>query len=635
MERIKEIAFQTCKGACSDYIQRYLRDHRDTTWEQLKKELISRFGEITDPQHASTLLRQLKQKGDEFLQIYAENLLNLANVAYSDLDGHNEAIERELVGIFIDGLAHSYLIMKLMRENPAIFALAVKSAMTEQNLRKRFTFRTERVNKPRYKTTRPMTLNRPRRTEPLNSHEPMEIDHYRDAKRCYTCGKVGHVSRKDWLVQNGVRLYFDLGCLRIQKKYVPLEEDIHVASILRLTVNAVLKPINLCPVGLKNNPSFGSNNLLEISPVASGYVSTEPGLMIKEINLVNVNQSQGTSGLEKLDESEISVPQEFKKYILRKIRDNEDIFATSDKDLGCTDTVQMTIDTGDHPPIKLKPYRPPLNQRKIIDKTIEEVLEANIIRKSRSAWAAPIIIVSKMDKTSRMCVDYRSLIAVSKIYFFPLPLIDDLLASVGKAKVMTSLDLKSGFYKVKVKESDKEKTAFVCHKGLFEFNVLPFGLASGPSLFSELVTEILKRLRPFKAPSNVREVRGLIGCLSYYRRFVPSFSKIAEPIVALTRKNKVFDWINTCQVAFEKLRGELVKVPLLAYPDLNKPYVLYTDASYNCVGACLTQLQESPIEGENEVERPIYFLSHKLSDTQTPWSTIEKEAFAIHYALQK
>ncbi|CAC5412418.1 unnamed protein product [Mytilus coruscus] len=194
---------------------------------------------------------------------------------------------------------------------------------------------------------------------------------------------------KDWLVQNGVRLYFDLGCLRIQKNYVPLE-DIHVASIVRLTVNAVLKPqtINVCPVGLKNNPSFGSTKLLEISPVASG--------------------------------------------------------------------------------------------------------------KSRSAWAAPIIIVSNKDKTSRMCVDFRSLNAASKIYFFPLPLIDDLLASVGKAKVMTSLDLKSGCYQVKVKESDKEKTAFVCHKGLFEFNVLPIGLASGPSLFSELVTEVLHGLEHFQ-----------------------------------------------------------------------------------------------------------------------------------------
>ncbi|VDI50167.1 Hypothetical predicted protein [Mytilus galloprovincialis] len=212
---------------------------------------------------------------------------------------------------------------------------------------------------------------------------------------------------KDWLVQNGVRLYFDLGCLRIQKNYVPLEEDINVASVVRLTVNAVLKPqsINVCPVGLKNNPSFGSTKLLEISPVASG--------------------------------------------------------------------------------------------EKIIDRTIEELLEAKIIRKSRSAWAAPIIIVSKKDKTSRMCVDYRRLNAISKIYSFPLPLIDDLLASVGKAKVMTSLDLKSGYYQVKVKESDKEKTAFVCHKGLFEFNVLPFGLASGPSLFSELVTEVLQGLEHF------------------------------------------------------------------------------------------------------------------------------------------
>ncbi|CAG2257258.1 Transposon Ty3-G Gag-Pol polyprotein,Transposon Ty3-I Gag-Pol polyprotein [Mytilus edulis] len=354
------------------------------------------------------------------------------------------------------------------------------------------------------------------------------------------------------------------------------------------------------------------------------------------------------------------------------IRDNEDVFATSDKDLGCTDTVQMTIDTGDHPPIRLKPYRAPLNQRKIIDKTIEELLEANIIRKSRSAWAAPIIIVSKKDKTSRMCVDYRSLNAASKIYSFPLPLIDDLLASVGKAKVMTSLDLKSGYYQVKVKESDKEKTAFVCHKGLFEFNVLPFGLASGPSLFSELVTEVLQGLEHFstayiddilifseteeehlghiqqvfdrlrqhklklklkkcnflqnetnylgfiiskdglkpdpekvkaiqgmKAPSNVREVRGLIGCLSYYRRFVPSFSKIAEPIVALTRKNKVFNWTTTCQEAFEKLRDELVKVPLLAYPDLNKPYVLYTDASDSCVDhKPLKYILESPMQNK-------------------------------------
>jgi len=79
-------------------------------------------------------------------------------------------------------------------------------------------------------------------------------------------------------------------------------------------------------------------------------------------------------------------------------------------------------------------------------------------------------------------------------------------------------------------------------------------------------------------------------------------------------------------------------VPLLAYPDTNKPYTLYVDASAGCVGACLTQSCE---QDDQEVipgikhEKPLYFLSHKLSATQTRWSTIEKEAFAIHYALQK
>ena len=93
-----------------------------------------------------------------------------------------------------------------------------------------------------------------------------------------------------------------------------------------------------------------------------------------------------------------------------------------------------------------------------------------------------------------MCVDYRALNKITKVISFPLPLIDDVLALVGKTKWFTSMDVKSGYYQIKVKESDKEKTTFICHKGLFEFNVLPFGLNSGPGLFSELVTEVLQGL---------------------------------------------------------------------------------------------------------------------------------------------
>ena len=76
---------------------------------------------------------------------------------------------------------------------------------------------------------------------------------------------------------------------------------------------------------------------------------------------------------------------------------------------------------------------------------------------------------------------------------------------------------------------------------------------------------------------------------------------------------------------------------MLHYPDLHKPFCLYTDASDQCIGACLTQpLDDNQDEIPNTLnEKPIYYLSHKLSPTQTRWSTIEKEAFANKWALEK
>ena len=80
-------------------------------------------------------------------------------------------------------------------------------------------------------------------------------------------------------------------------------------------------------------------------------------------------------------------------------------------------------------------------------------------------------------------------------------------------------------------------------------------------------------------------------------------------------------------------------MPWLAYPDISKPFTLYTDASDTCVGAVLVQENEEKTEEwipGIPNEKPIYFLSHKLSDSQIKsYSTSEKEAFAIHYALKK
>ena len=135
-------------------------------------------------------------------------------------------------------------------------------------------------------------------------------------------------------------------------------------------------------------------------------------------------------------------------------------------------------------------------------------------------------------------------------------------------------------------------------------------------------------IRNMVPPKCVREVRSFIGMYSYYRRFIPNFSAILKPLINLTKKSANIEWTKECQIDFDFLKESLTTVPLLAYPDTNKPYILYTDASDDCIGTCLCQHHE-------EGEKPIYYLFHKLRTSQAKCPTIEKEAFANFYALEK
>ena len=98
----------------------------------------------------------------------------------------------------------------------------------------------------------------------------------------------------------------------------------------------------------------------------------------------------------------------------------------------------------------------------------------------------------------------------------------------------------------------------------------------------------VEAIRKMQTPTTVNHVRSFIGMCSYYRGFLPNFSEIAFPLIALTKTHARFKWTTQCQAAFDELKKYLSSIPLLAYPDLNKPYILYTDASDKAIGACLT-----------------------------------------------
>lgn len=171
-----------------------------------------------------------------------------------------------------------------------------------------------------------------------------------------------------------------------------------------------------------------------------------------------------------------------------------DIFASKDKPLGLCNILEAEIDTDGARPIRQRAYSTPLAKRRIIEDEIESMLENGIIRPSASPWASPITMVPKKDGSTRFCIDYRKLNNVVVKNAYPLPLIRDIFAQLGDMTVFSTLDMKAGYWQIPMNQNSISKTAFICHKGLFEFLRLPFGLTSSGSIFQHVVNTALHGL---------------------------------------------------------------------------------------------------------------------------------------------
>ena len=180
--------------------------------------------------------------------------------------------------------------------------------------------------------------------------------------------------------------------------------------------------------------------------------------------------------------------------LLQLLSSYPDIFATSTLDLGRKSIIKHKIDIGDANPIKQAPYRVSQSQKAEIDQHISNMLEQDVIQVSTSPWSSPVVLVKKKDGTTRFCIDYRKLNAVTRKDSYPLPRIDDALDSLSGSKYFTTLDLQSGYHQVAMHPDSMEKTAFISHAGLFEYKVMSFGLCGAPPSFQRLMTRVLHGL---------------------------------------------------------------------------------------------------------------------------------------------
>ena len=149
------------------------------------------------------------------------------------------------------------------------------------------------------------------------------------------------------------------------------------------------------------------------------------------------------------------------------------------------------IDTGDAEPIKVpgRPYSP-LDLEKIKD-FIDENIANGIIKESEAPWSAPLVLATKADGTTRVCVDYRALNRVTKKDAYPLPRMDESFQKFHGARFFTILDLKSGYWQIPLDLSTRAKTAFSTRYGHFEWLVLPFGVSNGPGGFQKRMNKLL------------------------------------------------------------------------------------------------------------------------------------------------
>lgn len=328
---------------------------------------------------------------------------------------------------------------------------------------------------------------------------------------------------------------------------------------------------------------------------------------------------------------------------------------------------------------------------------LQRMEEHNVITKvtEPTEWSSYMVAVVKGDKV-RICLDPTELNKVILREHYPMPVLEEVAQRLAGAKYFSTLDATSGFWQIKLSDSSSRLCTMSTPYGRYRFIRMPFGIASAPEIFQAAMhrlleglsgvavvmddilvwgttkeehdnnlTGVLARCREHNlrlnsqkcvflqeqvrylghvfttqglslgpdrvqaildmpAPSNSKELKVFLGTMNYVQRFIPRMSVLTAPLRTLLRKDIAWVWTEKEQCSFNELRQALVTAPVLAYFDPKKPVTLSVDASHMGVGAVLIQ------DG-----RPIAFSSRSLSDAQTRYAQIEKEALAIVHGCEK
>ena len=220
-------------------------------------------------------------------------------------------------------------------------------------------------------------------------------------------------------------------------------------------------------------------------------VPTKPCLSVEERHKLLIVALEKDGGLERFK----TWPPKLAAKAIRLLLEYQDIFSLEPHEIGCTDVTEHDIELLDHEPFKerLRRITPPLVEE--VRQHIQEMLDGGAICPSQSPWCNAVVLVRKKDGSLRFCNDFQHLNAKTKKDSYPLPQMQETMESMVGTRYFSCMDLKRGFWQVKMLEKACQYTAFtVGSMGMYEFLHMLYGLCNAPATFQRLMQYCLGEL---------------------------------------------------------------------------------------------------------------------------------------------
>lgn len=226
-----------------------------------------------------------------------------------------------------------------------------------------------------------------------------------------------------------------------------------------------------------------------ISGVGFHYNMKRKENAIGTVSLYEIDRIMGEKDESELPESEepqFALPSQFTDYL--------DVFSKEGSDTLAPHRPydhRIVLEKDPHQLGYSPLYKMTTEELKVLKEYLVDNLHKGFIGPSQSPYAAPVLFVRKPNGSLRFCIDYRKLNEITRKDQYPLPLIDETLARISRAKVFTKLDIRQAFHRIRIHPDSEELTTFRTRYGSYCCKVLPFGLTNGPATYQRYMNDVL------------------------------------------------------------------------------------------------------------------------------------------------